>query len=63
MKDDTLEDGKRTFSLEKFIDERINENVDIFSVEELSTARNNRRLVKKIYILGIKNCYDIYRNK
>ncbi len=39
--------------LEKFINERIEENKDIFTNKELKIIESNDLLAKKIYILGI----------
>ena len=46
---------KKYYSLDKFIEQRIKENRKMFSKKELLIIKNNKSLIKKIYILAIKN--------
>lgn len=48
-------------NLEKFIEERIEENKELFTEEELTAINNNNIIVKKIYLLGFKNSIDCYK--
>lgn len=41
--------------MEKWIEERIEENKELFTDEELKTIDNNFAVIKKIYILGMIN--------
>lgn len=48
--------------MEKFIKERIKENKELFSKEELKIIDNNVNVVKKIYILSILDTYKIMKD-
>ncbi len=47
--------------LDDFIKDRIQENKDLFTKEELEMIKNQKECVKKIYLLGFihgKGCYE-----
>lgn len=48
--------------VEEIVKERIEENKELFSLEEHSIIENNINLIKKIYILGFINAKNIYGN-
>lgn len=45
--------------LNEFIKERIKENEVLFNKQECDIINNNRNLIKKIYILGVKDGKEI----
>ena len=45
----------------KFVKERIEENKNLFSKKELNFINNNFIIIKKIYLLGIKNYINIIK--
>ena len=47
--------SKKKDLLKKFLEKRIEENKNLFSHEELEMIKQNPNLIKKIYILGIKD--------
>lgn len=49
--------------MEKFIKERIEENIKLFNNEESKILKQNFHLIKKIYILGCLNMKEIYITK
>ena len=49
--------------LEEIIKERIEENKNLFSKQELEVAKNNISLIKKMYLLGMINGKEIYSSK
>lgn len=49
--------------MEKFINERITENKELFSKEELKILEHNFYLIKKIYMIGCINMQEIYITK
>ncbi len=49
-----------SITLEKFIDERIQENKESFSQEEMEWIEKNKKCMKKIYLLGAINALDSY---
>ena len=46
---------------EEIVRERIKENEELFSKEELQIIEKNSLLIEKIYLLGVLDCY-IVRN-
>ena len=46
-------ENKKKISLEGFTQERIMQNANLFSNEELTIIKNNSILMEKIYILGV----------
>lgn len=50
-----METSKKKDLLKKFLEKRIEENKNLFSHEELEIIKQNPNLIKKIYILGIKD--------
>lgn len=48
--------------LEEFVKERIKENEKLFSGEELRIIKDNVKIVKKIYLIGLVNGKQIYGN-
>ncbi len=49
--------------LKKFLEKRIEENKNLFPFEELEIIKKNPTLIKKIYILGIKDINNVIKNK
>ncbi len=47
--------SKKKDLLKNFLEKRIEENKNLFSQEELEIIKQNPNLIKKIYILGIKD--------
>ena len=47
--------SKKKDLLKKFLEKRIEENKNLFSHEELEIIKQNPNLIKKIYILGIRD--------
>ncbi len=47
--------SKKKDLLKKFLEKRIEENKNLFLHEELEIIKQNPNLIKKIYILGIKD--------
>ena len=47
--------SKKKDLLKKFLEKRIEENKNLFSHQELEIIKQNPNLIKKIYILGIKD--------
>lgn len=62
MKDVVVDEVKRD-SLGKFIAERIKENKELFTNEELTTIEKNYILTKKLYMLGMINTQKIKVDK
>lgn len=50
-----METSKKKDLLKKFLEKRIKENKNLFSHQELEIIKQNPNLIKKIYILGIKD--------
>ena len=62
MKDVVVDEIKRD-SLGKFIAERIKENKELFTNEELTIIKKNYILTKKLYMLGMINTQKIKVDK
>lgn len=43
----------KAMNLEKIIKERVDENINLFNNGEIDLIKNNKRLVEKIYLLGM----------
>ena len=52
-----------SITLESYIAERIKENKELFTKEELQWIRENRKGTCKIYLLGAVNGKDCYEDK
>ncbi|MBR3163600.1 MAG: hypothetical protein IKF17_05835 [Clostridia bacterium] len=48
--------------VEKFIEERIMENKNLFNKDEKDFIRKHGNLIKKIYLLGFINSKECYKN-
>ncbi len=48
--------------METFIEKLIKENKSSFTNEELKIIRKNMQLIKKIYLLGLCNWRDVYKD-
>lgn len=48
--------------METFIKKNIEENKSSFTNEELKMIKKNMQLIKKIYLLGLSNGREIYKN-
>ena len=57
-----MEKKKKKDLLKKFLEKRIEENRNLFSIEELEIINKNPTLIKKIYILGIKDTDNLINN-
>ncbi|MCI8761081.1 MAG: hypothetical protein HFJ34_08285 [Clostridia bacterium] len=51
-----------SITLDSFINERIEENKELFTMEELQFIKMNQKCVNKIYVLGARNYRDCYIN-
>lgn len=60
MKEVVLNEVKKENDLQNFIIKRIEENKKLFKEEEIYFVKNNISIIKKIYILGIKDCKDTF---
>lgn len=49
-------------TLEGFVEDRIEENKELFTAEELQFIEMNRQCINKIYLLGIMDCRDCYEH-
>lgn len=49
--------------LTDFIEERIEENRDLFTTEELLLIKENRKCINKVYLLGAINSKDCYNKE
>ena len=56
MKDEVI-------NVEKFIQDRIEENKELFNNNEIEIINYNKRVVEKIYLLGFINSRDTYVDK
>lgn len=50
-----------SITLKSFVEDRITENKELFTIEELQFISKNRRCVNKIYLLGAINTRDCYQ--
>ena len=48
--------------METFIEKIIKENESSFTNDEKNIMKKNMQLIKKIYLLGLCNGKDVYRN-
>lgn len=48
-------------NFEQIIKDRIKENENLFSEEELLIINSNIKVIKKIYLLGLTNGRNIYK--
>lgn len=48
--------------MEKFINERIKENKELFSKEEFEVIESNMNAIRKIYILSILDVYKTMKD-
>lgn len=51
---------KKEKKLDSFIKDRLLENKKLFTHKEMKFIEKNKKLVKKIYLLGVKNAKDLY---
>lgn len=52
-----------SITLESYIAERIKENKELFTKEELQWIRDNKKGTRKIYLLGAINSKECYEDK
>lgn len=52
----------KNVTLNNFIKERIKDNEVLFNKQEYDIINNNSDLIKKIYILGVKDGKEIQKN-
>lgn len=50
-------------SVQEIVRKRVQENQNLFTKEELEFIEGNMKLMKKMYMLGLKNGKDIYQSK
>lgn len=55
MKEVVLND---VMNLEELLERRIEENIKMFSREELEILKNNKNILLKIYLLGMLDSYS-----
>ena len=58
-KEGLFNNSSRIKSFDKFVMERIQENKNLFSNKELKFIKDNSTLIKKIYLLSLKNYSNI----
>lgn len=58
-----MKDSRKKDILKKFLEKRIKDNKKLFTDEELKIIKENFNIIKKIYILGMKDITDIKENK
>lgn len=58
-----MKDSRKKDILKKFLEKRIKDNKKLFIDEELKIIKENFNIIKKIYILGMKDITDIKENK
>ncbi len=51
----------KSIFLENFIEERIEENKNLFTKEEIEFMKNNKECLHKVYLLGAINGRDCYK--
>ena len=49
--------------LEEIVKERVKENEKLFTKKELNFIKDNSKIIKKIYLLGLINGREIYKEK
>lgn len=52
----------KKITLEKFIEERIQENEELFTRQEVQYIKRNKECINKIYLLGAKNGKETFEN-
>lgn len=57
-----METSKKKDLLKKFLEKRIEENKELFSLQELKIIKQNPNLMKKIYILGLNDMNELKKN-
>lgn len=58
-----MKNSRKKDILRKFLEKRIKDNKKLFTDKELEIIKENFNIIKKIYILGIKDITDIKENK
>lgn len=58
-----MKNSRKKDILKKFLEKRIKDNKKLFTNKELEIIKENFNVVKKIYILGIKDITDIKESK
>mgnify|MGYP005766959235 FL=1 len=58
-----MKNSRKKDILRKFLEKRIKDNKKLFTDKELKIIKENFNIIKKIYILGIKDITDIKENK
>lgn len=58
-----MKNSRKKDILKKFLEKRIKDNKKLFTNKELEIIKENFNIVKKIYILGIKDITDIKESK
>lgn len=51
----------KSVSLKKFIDERIKENRELFTMEEIQCIKRHRECMYKMYMLGAMNSRNCFK--
>ena len=57
-----MKNNYQRITLEEIVREKIKENEQLFSEEELNIINHNLKMTKKIYLLAIINGKQIYGN-
>ena len=56
-------ENKGSVEMEEWVKERIEENKELFTTEELVIIQENLELCKKLYIMAIVNLNDTYKKR
>lgn len=51
-----------SITLEEFVRERIEENKELFTKEEMNWMKENKSCINKVYLLGVMNTKKCYEN-
>lgn len=49
--------------VEEIVKERVKENEELFTMEELKFIKDNSKILKKVYLLGLVNGKNVYEIK
>lgn len=52
-----------SITLEKFVKDRIQENKDLFTAEEMKLIGKHKRCIHKVYLLGVTDGRECYKKR
>lgn len=52
----------KSITVKGFVEDRIEENKELFTAEELQFIKMNQKCINKIYLLGVMDCKDCYKH-